>query len=109
MGKVDHIGILRNDQDILIFKEMVEIFKKNGVKIIGIRYPVYEEYINQCDENDLKKVNELIDQVHLDHNLDYSIELKDPGFFEDADHLNEKGVQKLVNLIKRDTGFDLLQ
>lgn len=108
MGKVDHTGILLNDQDVLIFKKMVGNFKKKGVKTIGIRYPVHENYINQCDENDLKKVDKLIEQLRLDYNLDYSVELKNPKLFKDADHLNKEGVQRLTELIKKDTGIDLL-
>lgn len=108
-GKIDHIGILANKKDTMVFKKMIDLYKSRNIKIIGIRYPVYEDYLNQCDKNDLVKVNDFLKGLNLYHNLDYSFAIQDPTLFADEDHLNKKGMKKLAELIYRDTGIDLMK
>ncbi|RDY57597.1 hypothetical protein [Flagellimonas nanhaiensis] len=106
-GKIDHNNILSNSNDTVVFREMVKLYKSKNIKVIGVRFPVYPEYIEQCEPNDLKNVNDFIESLDLDFNLDYSYTIKNPMLFADEDHLNEKGVVELARYIHRDTGIQL--
>lgn len=106
-GIADHNGIMTNDEDLEIYKTIVNKLKLKNVKVIGIRFPVNEHYLNQCNKEDLDRVNHFINNLNLDYNLDYSLKLKNALYFENEDHLNKIGMQKLSKLIYRDTGIKL--
>ena len=107
-GKLDHNAIMTNTEDLEIYKELVNKLKLNNIKVIGIRFPVNTYYLNQCDKKDLDKVNSFINDLCLDYNLDYSLILSKTSYFENEDHLNKTGMEKLSTLIFRDTGIKLI-
>lgn len=106
-GKTDHNGIMTNNKDLEIYKELINKLKTKNIKVIGVRFPVNEHYINQCDKKDLEKVNQFIDSLNLDDNLDYSLQLNNSSYFENEDHLNKTGMEALSKLIYNDTGIKL--
>ena len=108
-GKIDHTLIMANNEELEIYKEMVNKLKQKKIKVIGIRIPVNEHYINQCSKEDLNKVNNFINDLNLDYNLDYSLKIENLSYFENEDHLNKIGVTKLSELIYNDTGIKLVE
>jgi hypothetical protein len=104
-GKIDHNSIMDNKKDLEIFKIIIDIYKSNDIKIIGIRFPVDKNYLSQCNQKDLVKVNNFINSLNLNYNIDYSQEIQNPIYFNDADHLNSNGIEKLSKLIFKDTGI----
>jgi hypothetical protein len=106
-GKIDHNSIMDNKKDLEIFKIIIDIYKSNNIKIIGIRFPVDKNYLSQCSQKDLVKVNNFIYSLNLNYNLDYSQEIQNPIYFNDADHLNNNGIEKLSKLIFKDTGIKI--
>ncbi len=106
-GKIDHNAILTNKNDTVIFKKIVDLYRSKNIKVIGIRFPVNNEYINQCNKDDLNRVDSFIKSLDLDYNLDYSKKIEDSALFADEDHLNLRGVVELAKLIYKDTGIKL--
>ncbi|MEW4924500.1 hypothetical protein [Algibacter sp. 2305UL17-15] len=106
-GVTDHNSIMKNVEDLEIYKEIVTKLKLKNIKVIGIRFPVNKHYLNQCNTEDLDKVNRFIDDLNLDYNLDYSLKINNDSYFENEDHLNKTGMEKLSQLIYNDTGIKL--
>ncbi len=106
-GKIDHNAILTNENDTLVFRKTIDLYKSRNIKVIGIRFPVYAEYMAQCDQNDLEQVDRFVQSLNLDYNLDYSSTIKDPSLFADEDHLNKEGITLLSKHIYEDTGVKL--
>ncbi|PWH82393.1 hypothetical protein DIS18_09065 [Algibacter marinivivus] len=106
-GKIDHSSIMSNEKYLKTYKQIVEICKSKKIKVIGIRFPVNSNYLNQCKKNDLIKVDSFIKELKLYKHLDYSNRMKDPKYFHDEDHLNKKGVKKLSEIIYSDSGIKL--
>lgn len=106
-GKSDHKSLITNETLEVTYKKIVEICKLNNIKVIGIRFPVNENYINQCSMEDLKKVDEFVKDLNLDFHLDYSTEYSNPKYFKDEDHLNQIGIEKFAKIILRDTGIKI--
>ena len=106
-GITDHNSIMKNIEDLDIYTELVNKLKLSNVKVIGVRFPVNTHYLKQCDKEDLDNVNRFIKELNLDYNLDYSLKLNNSSYFENEDHLNKTGMEKLSKLIYNDTGVKL--
>jgi hypothetical protein len=108
-GKSDHRDLLGNTSFLKVYKALVEMCKTNGIKVIGIRFPVNKHYIEQCSKEDLTRINEFIASLDLEEHLDYSTSITDPSKFADEDHLNRKGIERLAEMIEIDTGIKIIQ
>lgn len=106
-GKSDHNAIMNNESSKIIYKEIIEICKLNNIKVIGIRFPVNENYINQSSNEDTKKVNDFIKTLNLNYHLDYSKEFTNPKYFKDQDHLNITGLNEFVKIIFEQTDIKI--
>ena len=106
-GKFDHVAIMLNTDDLKLYKDLINKLQSKNIKVIGIRFPVNSNYLEQCNKEDLRKVNTFINTLKLDYNLDYSLSIKDPSYYINEDHLNKKGMKKLSELIFNDTGINL--
>ncbi|MBO3116908.1 hypothetical protein J4050_09125 [Winogradskyella sp. DF17] len=102
-GISDHRNLMGNESFLEAYRALVSLCKQNNIKIIGVRFPVNENYINQCAEHDLKRVNNFLDALNLDAYLDYSTRISNPKYFADEDHLNKQGVAQLAQIIYKDT------
>lgn len=106
-GKQDHVSIMTNQDQLEIYWAIINICKFNNLKVVGIRFPVNEHYIDQCEKEDIKRVDKFIEDLNLDYHLDYLTEFANPEYFNDADHLNKEGLKKLSEIIFRDTNIKL--
>lgn len=106
-GKSDHSSVMSNKTLKETYRIIVEACKLNNIKVVGIRFPVNENYINQCSKDDLKEVDDFIETLNLDYNLDYSTLYSNPEYFDDEDHLNETGIEKFSKIIYRDTNIKI--
>lgn len=104
-GISDHTSVMTNTEFSKVYSEIINLCKTNKIKVIGIRFPVNKNYINQCKIEELEKVDSFIKALNLDLNLDYSTRIKNPIYFDDEDHLNEKGIEKLSKIIFEDTNI----
>lgn len=108
-GKVDHNSIMSDNEALEVFKKIVTICRSNNITLIGIRFPVNENYIAQCSKEDYIKVEKFIKELKLDNNLDYTQALTNPLYFSDEDHLNSEGIKKLSQIILKDTEINLIK
>tara|TARA_R100001369_G_scaffold92624_1_gene138801 strand:+ start:861 stop:1760 length:900 start_codon:yes stop_codon:yes gene_type:complete len=106
-GVSDHTSVMTNTEFSKVYREIINLCKTNKINVIGIRFPVNENYINQCKKAELEKVDSFIKELNLDLNLDYSTRIKNPKYFDDEDHLNEKGIDKLSKIIFEDTNIKI--
>ena len=106
-GKLDHNSIMTKKDCIDTYKKIVSICKSNNIKVIGIRFPVNEHYINQCKKEDIIKVDSFIRGLNLIKHLDYSNRITSPEYFHDEDHLNKRGVEKLSDIIFKETNIKI--
>lgn len=106
-GLSDHNSVMTNDSFTEVYKEIINLCRANDIKVIGVRFPVNENYINQCKPEELKKVDSLIESLHLDLNLDYSTRIKNPNYFDDEDHLNKQGIELLSQIIFDETNIKI--
>lgn len=106
-GISDHSSVMTNDDFAKVYELIINLCKTHNIKVIGIRFPVNENYINQCQQEELKKVDSFITELNLDLHLDYSTKIKKPIYFDDEDHLNKKGLEKFVKIIFEDTNIKI--
>jgi hypothetical protein len=98
-----------NTSFVAAYKALIDLCKINGIKVIGIRFPVNKYYIDECPKEDLVRINEFIASLDLDNHLDYSTLITDPNNFADEDHLNQKGIKLLAEIIENDTGIKITE
>jgi hypothetical protein len=80
-------------------KNIIEICKENEIVLIGIKYPLSQNYIDIIHNRSFKA-----DSIFLDYNLkvyDFTnIYAGNDEYFADQDHLNSIGSQNFVNIIR---------
>lgn len=89
-----------NAESIKSWNKIVSLSKENNIKLIGLKMP---KIIS--DEKTTKTLIELekyIDQLELDHFLDYRNLFSNPNYFNDPMHLNIEGSQKFSQILKED-------
>lgn len=104
----DHFHGL-SEPNLRLLKQLVEEAKRNGVSVIGIKYPVSAHYLNeraQYYEGQLMVAMKTIPFMKI---LDFSNTLKEDGYFENADHVNDAGAKRMsAKLVKILKTFDLV-
>ena len=79
------------------FNDIIDFCNKNNIKLLFIKFPLSQVYINERNINknytDLKKITN-----HLPV-LDFSNSILDSRFYKNQDHLNEDGIKILEKLI----------
>lgn len=106
-GISDHRDLMGNEDFLNVYRALIKLCKQNNIKVFGVRFPVNENYINQCSIEDLTRVNAFVKSLKLDEHFDYSTRIKDPIYFDDEDHLNAKGVKVLSKILESDTGIKI--
>ena len=107
LGKADHSSIMKQPKDTIYFRMMMDLFNKNGVKVISIQFPVTLNYIEQCNKEDLQKVNQFLDDFQFYKSLDFTYSVHSLSYFEDSDHMKKIGVEKIVKKIENQTGLTI--
>lgn len=75
--------------------------QKHQIKIILLTTPVWTTYVQLLDSRQEQKMNTIINEVCLKYGAQKANKMHDPEFnhanyFYDADHLSEKGAEKLT-------------
>ena len=81
-----------------IFYKILSICETNGIEVIGVRFPLTEEYIGVLSSIDLTSV----EQVYANSSiklLDFRNRIKEARFFKDEDHLNDQGAKIFVQML----------
>lgn len=109
LGKSDHSSIMGQPLDTMYFKKMMELYKKHKIKVVSIKFPVTSKYMDQCSKEDSIKVDRFLSQFSFYKKLDYSRFIDSHEFFEDPDHMKEKGIELVSKKIEDDTGITIIE
>ena len=77
------------------FNSIIKLCKKNNIKIILIKFPVTESYLNE-KINNKNYSNYKIPEIKNIHIIDFSNSIKKLKFYENQDHLNLIGKQQFI-------------
>jgi len=90
-----------NEKSLKLEETLIDIIKlcnKNNIKLIGLKFPLANEYIQVLGETTYNS-----DKILKEHGitvLDFRrIFIKNPEFFANQDHLNNKGGEKFSELL----------
>lgn len=93
------------------YTKAIEKAKAKGVKVYLIYYPQTKEYMEEIDEENHKKVDDFVTDLVKEKGvkvLDYRhLFASDELFFENQDHVNEKGSEALTEDVMRVIENDL--
>ncbi len=94
------------NQNYALMKEMADFCKKRKIQLVLITTPCWRSYYDHVNEEQLKKMYELIHNIQKEYNLPYFDYLKDPRFeaddFYDSNHLSDIGAIKFTKILDED-------
>ncbi|WP_370153392.1 hypothetical protein [Ferrovibrio sp.] len=94
----------------LIVPQMVEILERivrtanaSGVQVVGVRYPMSNEYIEAAAVRDVSGVRAVFERIPFAARLDYTAMFAgDQAEFNDMDHLRHGGARAFTNVLQKD-------
>ena len=98
-----HFTRIMTDNNAKRYKDIVQLCKNHNITIIGLRYPLSKEYRQNMKKYDINKMDDFFSGIEFDLFLDYSGLIDDMKYFNDMDHLNENGVEILLQSLYIDT------
>ena len=98
---------LLNEKSIGYFDNIIDLCKKNKIKLLFVTTPAYHTYRSYLKSELLNNFDKLISKkISNDRNVKYINYLQDKRFdssdFYDADHLNHLGAAKFSKIIDND-------
>lgn len=94
-----------NNNSVLTIEKISEIAKSKGILLIGVRYPLPNDYIKYANENRLNRIDAWIEKnKKMFHKIfDYRYVFKDEQYyFGNEDHLNIPGSNKFTTIFVSD-------
>lgn len=86
-----------------VFERFLELAQREGVQVIGVRYPLTVAYKEEAAKFNLAELDERYASLQLSAVLDYRDLFDDhQDYFRDQDHLNEKGAHAFSPIIAKD-------
>ena len=102
-AKVQSLENIKSDDLVRIFYEIINFCDKNKIKIIGIKYPITNEYLSIINTYDINSVNKIYDDTKIFKRLDYMDLFKDKqDYFGNPDHLNDTGAEIFTNIVVKE-------
>lgn len=109
-------GALNNNEIIHYFLKIKELTEANKINLIGIRFPVSKNYIDQLEKSIYSKTETEITvflKEHISTSLNYrNLFIENPEYFLDTDHLNINGSRIFTKIVIKDLNnqeFELRQ
>ncbi|MHB8481157.1 MAG: hypothetical protein ACYDBV_00240 [Nitrospiria bacterium] len=87
------------------FEKILIYCKDNGIKVIGIRYPVSKEYYSSLPMSELVQVSKEMEKQtpYFFFIKDYShLYFQNPDYFANSDHLNNNGSLNFAKVLRSD-------
>jgi len=92
-----------NEDLINVFKKLIALCQSRGIRIIGVKYPLAEEYNSLVHGFESGSTDKLYSTVKVGGVLDYSRTYeKSPELFRNQDHLNDAGNLKFTKRLVGD-------
>lgn len=80
------------------FHKILALCKKNGIEVIGVRFPLSVEYRQLLVNQDLSQVEQIYEASGIPI-IDLSDRITDANYFKDEDHLNQAGADRFCELL----------
>jgi len=91
------------DEMVTILRTILESARRNGVLVVGVRYPISNEYISAATERNVSAVRSAIAGLPFDATLDYVARFADrQELFNDMDHLRRSGAREFTSVLLQD-------
>ena len=82
------------------FADIVKVCGENGIRIVGVRFPVTTEYRNRLPGAAVASTRRFFETLGITIH-DFSELYDDPRHFDDADHMDRKAAKRLTARIER--------
>jgi hypothetical protein len=98
-GAMDHRGVGQEKQPFYWYGRMLDLARQRGITVIGVRFPVHSQYSAQVASADVARIDEFLRSRGVTKIVDLRDALSDPAYFDDPDHLNQRGAAKVLTLL----------
>ena len=106
-GRGDHEGIGEFQQPFVWYTRIMDLARARHVRVIGVRFPVHPGYSAQAPAAQVARIDAFLLSHGVAQIIDLRTALVDPQFFEDEDHVNERGAGLVVKLLEQKLGRPL--
>ncbi|MDX2286266.1 MAG: hypothetical protein NW241_19005 [Bacteroidia bacterium] len=106
-GRGDYRNVLENEEQVTYYKQILDLCKEKGIKVIGVQYPAMQEYIAQCPPETRAKYDAFLQAQGFYALLDYRDLTQDPKLYKNEDHVNDEGAKLLLQRMEQDLGMQL--
>ena len=104
-GNIDKqmAGSLDEPELVAVMQNILAFAKEHGITMIGVRYPLSNQYLRDMQHYDLKSYEEAMQNLHFDAILDYQkLFAKKQELFKDISHLNPEGAKVFTKRVVKD-------
>lgn len=98
-GAMDHKGVGQEKQPFYWYGRLLDLARERGLTVIGVRFPVHSQYSAQVSSEDVVKIDAFLRGKGVTKIVDLRDALSDPAYFDDPDHLNQRGAAKVLTLL----------
>jgi len=101
-GALDYKSLFADPRTTVLYREIVQRLRRNGVRVIGLRFPVDRDYLAEINAQDRARVEALQESLGFERIVDYKDLTQDPRDFADPDHLSRRGALLLLDRLRQD-------
>jgi hypothetical protein len=98
-GAMDHRGVGHEKQPFYWYGRILDLARARGLTVVGVRFPVHSEYSAQVSSAEVARIDEFLRGRGVTKIVDLRDALRDPAYFDDPDHLNQRGAAKVLTLL----------
>jgi len=85
------------------YARFIEIAHQQGIKVIGVRYPLDPAFLEFMGERDVSLIDVAVSTLPFDEVFDYKDSYADnTEYFQNPDHMNTKGSESFTRKIQKD-------
>lgn len=107
-GRGDHFGVSAESEGMKWFARIVALAKERRLRLVAIRLPAHPLYFAPLSADSTLAVDSRIAELGVQEVHDFRFIFDDPAYFEDPDHLSEKGMLAFLPLLEQRTGVKVL-
>lgn len=106
-GVSDHAGVGDQNQPFFWYERILDLAHEHDVQVIAVRYPAHPAYLAGTPAEGAGKVNSELMHFGINDVIELGTALPDATYFEDEDHVNEKGAALVLERLEAKTGLRL--
>lgn len=106
-GRGDHAGVGEFKEPLYWFEQILELAEQHSIDVITVRYPTSEGYLSQIPAAGKQTIDAALARMGAPTVIDLGRSLKEPEYFADEDHVNDRGAAVLLCLLEKHTDLKL--